>query len=205
MIIFCFRDNTQAAQLRMDLHNFTQYLLKTYPDDETINQWNITFSQHYDGILAAGILSATSTKKPQKTQNKQTKKEQIKQRLRTAYSNDRHYEGEVTIDLTDEQTVIQSLKDLNKLESSNNRKSIYIASQQGQLLKCIKTNIPKTEQIQSYLQNHNIIYSPQKCRSLIILFDLVSEFNNLLHCDVPVSYLVQNSKTIKEICKEWKW
>ena len=36
---------------------------------------------------------------------------------------------------------------------------------------------------------------------LVILFKLVSEFTNLLQCDVPVSYLTQNSKIIKEICK----
>jgi len=82
---------------------------------------------------------------------------------------------------------------------------MFIASQQGELLKFIKTNIPKTTQIQSYLKTHDIIYSPQKCRSLIILYDLVSEFNPLLQCDVPVSLLVQNSKTIREICKELKW
>ena len=40
---------------------------------------------------------------------------------------------------------------------------------------------------------------------LVILFKLVSEFTNLLQCDVSVSYLTQNSKIIKEICKELEW
>ena len=200
-----FRDSTEAAQLRMDLHNLTQYLRTTYPEDETIKQWNDTFL-HYDDILKKATTSTTKQQKTQKAQqNQRTKKDRIKQRLQAAFSMDRHYEGEVTIDLSNEQTILENLKDLNKLDNSNNRKTIFISSQQGQLLQVIKTNIPKSQQIHEYLQRHNIIYSPQKCRSLVILYNLVSEFNALLQCDVPVSFLTQNCKIIKEICKELNW
>lgn len=190
----------------MDLQILTNHLRTTYPEDEIINQWNETFLQEYDGILSKSATSTTKQQKTQKAQqDKQKKKDRVKQRLQTAFSTDRHFEGTVELDLTSEQTIVQNLKDLNKLESSNNRRSIFIASQQGQLLQVIKSNIPKSQQIHEYLLQHNITYTPQKCRSLVILFKLVSEFTNLLQCDVPVSYLTQNSKIIKEICKELEW
>ena len=202
MFFSTFRDSQLMQDFCNDLQNFTNYLNTNYPEDETIKQWTYTLQNVYNVPLTAAAANATTKQKTRRTTNK---KEEIRKRLQASYNTDRYIEGDINLQFTDEATCIENLRTLQNLQTSNNKRAILLSSHQGQYIQYLKSIIPKSQNIQDYLQQKNIHFTAQKCRALVILYDLVSQFSTLLHCDIPVSFLIKNSKTIKEVCKELKW
>lgn len=205
-----FRDSTTALALRNDLHKLTHYLNQNYPTDTMIQQWTETFNSEYVPRLditgnqqqSGHYAGNQQQRKKNKTTNK---KETIRNKLLSGLTHERFLTGNMDLDFSNESTCLQNLTDLKRLENSSNAHIILISSQQGECLKYLKSIIPKQQTISSFLQEKNILISPQKCRSLIILYELVLQFPTITHTNLPVSFFTQNCKIIKEICKELKW
>ena len=95
---------------------------------------------------------------------------------------------------------VKNINTLTKAISDCKRKTIYYSAQQGFFLQSLK--------IQDKEHLKQIKMSPSYRCFLIRLYNLVNEYQQLTHCELPIKLFYKNLKAIKLVCQNdpqaWK-
>ena len=105
---------------------------------------------------------------------------------------------QLNLRMENENSCIETLRLLDKAESDGRKRIVYFSALKGQVLKRLREITGKKMrsllQITSYKQSH--VYF------LINLYDLIEEYNKLIHSDASLCFFKNNIKEIKIICQK---
>jgi len=169
------------------------YLSETYPADDFINKWK----ENYDNTFLQ--------KKPVLKRTRSVIRCEIKEKLQQSYC-----EGQQHVSLEDSleeletvQNCVDGIKKLDVWIKGNKKNIVYFSALQGQAINTLKRF--KTGDIGVFLVQQGISYSVSHCNALIRLYKLVDKHPKLQNCAVDLRLIIQNMKTVEEICVELQW
>lgn len=168
------------------------YLNQTYPGDNVIKQWQEDYTIKF------------LQKKPVLKRTRSVVRYEIKEQLVQSYDenlNVGNSPDELSIDTVE--NCIEKIKRLDKYIKGNKRNIIWFSVLQGQAINNLK--LMKRGDIGVFLVQQGVPYSVSYCNSLIRLYKLVEKHNKLRFCAINLRLILQNMKTVEEICKELNW
>jgi len=104
----------------------------------------------------------------------------------------------IVLKTENENSCIETLRLLDKAESDARRRIIYFSALKGEVLKKLRElsgkKMKSLLKITSYKQSHAYF--------LINLYDLINEYNKLMHSNASLGFFKTNMRQIKIICQE---
>ena len=128
------------------------------------------------------------------------RREKVAQDLRLNFDNKRFvdYQNiEQSLKRNNPEECIESINLLSKAIGDSRRKIIYYSALQGELLKAVK------EATSSYTFSTLLALKPMSksyAYFLMKLYEIVQEYQQLRHCQLPIRFFMLNLSVIKEVC-----
>ena len=126
--------------------------------------------------------------------------EEIESRLRESLKTQRFMDyTNIELKLDNEQTCMETLKELDKAEEDAKKRVVYLSCLKGRVLERFKEITGK----KMYQLLRLTPYKKSYAYFLIKMYDLASEYNKVMYSDLPVRYFQINFKEIKTICERY--